>query len=170
MKKRKLFLDEVKEEQWLNDMSAQGWHLTKFQPLLATYTFEQDVQKTYTYRLDLIAGQPNDYVPFIKETGAEVIHQNGFWAYFRKEGTADQFILYSDSPSKLAMLQRMLLVYLFVMIFNMMLVGYNTRVNDGMLLLQIIAVLNALAAATLVPFIMHTLKRIRRLKERMQSI
>ena len=170
MKKRKLFLDEIKEEKWLNDMSANGWHLTKFQPLLATYTFEQDSSKSYTYRLDLIAGLPTDYVAFIEESGADIIHQNGFWTYFRKESTAGEFVLYSDAPSKIAMLQRMLLVYMFVMIFNIMITAYNLNVNEGAILMQIIAVINTIAAVTLVPFIIHTIRRILRLKRQIQPL
>lgn len=65
-----------KEEQWINQLSAQGWHLRKAS--LFKYVFERGLPNEYDYRLELLEkdiDSPNQagYMRFLVETGIETV-------------------------------------------------------------------------------------------------
>lgn len=118
MQKFKLFIDEQKEQQWLNDMSAQGWHFTKFTPGLFRYTFEFDENNQYCYQIDLLEKDKKDYIEFVESTGATLIYKNFAWAYFRKHSSKGKFELYTDRASKISYLNKLLSFYSLICIVN----------------------------------------------------
>ena len=97
------------EEQWLNDMSAQGWNLTRAG--LFRYEFEKDGNGPYRYRLEYLKHFPNhpesrEYIAFMEETGAEMVGSVKNWAYFRRSAAEGEFELFSDLDSRIGHLQR----------------------------------------------------------------
>ncbi|MER1987747.1 MAG: DUF2812 domain-containing protein [Solibacillus sp.] len=119
MKKVRLYFNEEKEQQWINDMSREGWQFVKYSPFTLTYTFEQE-QKQYTYRTDCIYGQGKDYIEFVESTGAQLVYKNMFWAYFRKDKSQGTFELYTDAASKKSYLNRLLGLYMVVCLLNLL--------------------------------------------------
>ncbi|WP_077604034.1 DUF2812 domain-containing protein [Oceanobacillus sojae] len=100
----------AEEEQWLNEMAADGWELTKVS--VPNYTFKKTAPNNYIYRLELLdpkltKKEREDYIDFIKETGAEKIGEFSNWIYFRKKSGLGPFNLFSDLDSRIVHLERM---------------------------------------------------------------
>ena len=170
MKKVRLFLDETKEQKWINEMSEQGWHFEHYNPLLLTFSFKKGEPGAYTYCIDSIFRQDDDYIGFVESTGAELVYKNMYWAYFRKPKAEGDFKLYTDYSSKLNYLNRLLTLYTFVMLLNLMPVLYNGVLIKGFLqsslwLTDVVILLNVLCIIVLTGLITITLKRKRKLKE-----
>lgn len=150
MRKIKFFIDDEKEERWINGMCAQGWHLKKFATCF--YTFEKGEPGQYIYRNEMLkefvlTPQARDYLAFVEETGAEFVHRSGYWVYFRQKAAKGNFELYSDGVSKLAYLQRMRNAFLIVFIlnvfavllnFNLFLTGNHASINGFTALFNIV--------------------------------
>jgi len=101
---RKLYWNFEKEEQWLNDMAANGLSLTGYSR--RRYEFEDTEKSEYTYRLELLdqpASHPKsqEYIAFVSDTKAQLVASNKRWVYFRKKTSEGVFDLYSDINSKL---------------------------------------------------------------------
>ncbi|MCH7321568.1 DUF2812 domain-containing protein [Solibacillus sp. MA9] len=116
----KLILDDVKEEQWLNDMASQGLHFQKFR--FPFYTFEKGEPGEYVYRTEMLENlgfgqETKNYLAFIESTGIEVVQKRFSWAYFRQHQSKGAFELYSDAASKLAYTNRIYAIY--AMIFGL---------------------------------------------------
>lgn len=166
MKVRKIFMDEMKEEQWLNEMSKQGWHFKKYSPFLLTYTFEQDSSKVYTYRVDCVNGQKKDYFEFVESTGAELVYKNAFWAHFRKDQADGDFELYTDNQSKLSYLNRLQGVYVLVLAINFLAVimALPDVMQYGTARL-VLFLFNVTVLILFIPVLLKTIGRKNRLKE-----
>ncbi len=100
----------TEEEQWLNEMAADGWELTKVN--VPQYTFKKSTPNEYIYRLELLdpklsKKEREDYIDFIEETGAEKIGEFSNWIYFRKKSELGTFNLFSDLDSRIGHLKRM---------------------------------------------------------------
>lgn len=101
--------DFMKEEEWLNKMSAKGLHLVAVN--LFQYIFEEGPAGEYSYRLELLEDLPStpqgqEYIRFMEETGAEQVASYFRWVYFRKKG--GEFEIFSDIDSKIKHLNRIL--------------------------------------------------------------
>ena len=77
------------EEQWLAQMSADGWVLNRVG--YATYHFERCEPGEYTTRLEMLNCWPNSadgqaYTEQKQAEGAEYIGSMTWWVYFRKKG------------------------------------------------------------------------------------
>lgn len=97
------------EEQWLNEMSDQGWGLVKVRPF--RYEFEQEEPGQYVYRLEYMKhclrhADSRKYIAFMQETGAELVGTLKKWVYFRRARTDGPFELFSDLDSRIEHLQR----------------------------------------------------------------
>lgn len=117
IKKVKFFLasDVHKEEQWLCEMSQQGYHLVKFR--FFTYYFEEDKSNSYIYQIDF--GNPDaDYNQLLSDAGWEYV--SGFiskFHYFRKNSkSSGPKKLYSDKESIKASYQQMMRFYISLFI------------------------------------------------------
>ena len=116
--------EHEKEENWLNEMAAQGWNLVDTTPF--RYVFEQGTPGEYQYRLELLAhGRDSEesrtYVRFMEETGAEYIttYFNG-WAYFRKRVADGPFEIFSDLDSKLQHFERIRTLLLSITVVELL--------------------------------------------------
>ncbi len=81
------FMDDQKEEQWLNEQCNKGFHLIKVQ--FSRYTLVECAPGEYIYRNELLSGLESrgnkKYLEFIQESGIEVVDQCVGWGYFRKK-------------------------------------------------------------------------------------
>lgn len=124
----KVFSDDAKEEQWINDMASQGWHLKKIR--FSFYYFEQGEQGEYEYRLELIDSlskgkDVKDYLDFTESAGIELVQKRLNWLYFRQHQSKGPFELYSDASSKLKYFNRMLSLYYSLIFINVLAVCTN---------------------------------------------
>lgn len=100
---------EEKEQEWLESMPAQGWHLCEVFPLV--YTFCRGEPTDYVYRFDFQtdAGLGEDYFQLYEDAGWEHVGQMGGWRYFRTvapEGELPE--IFTDVDSRIAKYKRVL--------------------------------------------------------------
>ncbi len=101
--------DFDKEEQWLNQMAAQGLALTGVS--FCRYEFEETTPGAYTYRMELLKEsirhpESQQYIRFVEETGAKHMGTFSNWVYFAMPAGDGPFALHSDSESKIQHLKR----------------------------------------------------------------
>ncbi|SOC06150.1 uncharacterized protein DUF2812 [Ureibacillus xyleni] len=121
--KFRFFLDYEKEEDWVNDMSKQGWHLISFN--FNYFTFEKGEPGQYIYRNEMLSGlgakdQSKEYIEFLQQSGVELVQRRFNWAYFRKNTSDGPFELYTDTSSKITYLNRIYTLFLFLMLVNLL--------------------------------------------------
>lgn len=114
--------DFEKEEKWLNEMAAQGLALTGVG--FAKYEFEETLPGEYNVRFELLNNpkshpESENYIRFIEETGAEQVGNYLRWVYFRKKAADGPFDLFSDRPSRIAHLKRIIALMLPIGILNL---------------------------------------------------
>jgi hypothetical protein len=112
--KRKWFWawQDEKEEAWLEEMSAEGFHLVS-PGFFGRYTFEKGQPKDYVYRLDFVTpsdkAQKEVYLQLFADAGWTHLGELGGWQYFRI--TADDHKnheIFTDAESKIKKYQRLL--------------------------------------------------------------
>ncbi len=99
------------EEAWLNRMAAEGWVLEEVH--FFRYVFTRCQPGEYTVRLEMMNGSPEkeenqEYIWFVRGTGAEYVGKLKNWVYFRKKTAEGPFELFSDLDSRLAHVERVL--------------------------------------------------------------
>lgn len=69
MIKFRYYIDNQKEQDWLNKLSREGWALKKF--FLGFYKFEKCEPGEYEYQIDLMPEnvEQQDYYDFMEEAG-----------------------------------------------------------------------------------------------------
>lgn len=97
-------MDFEKEENWLNEMCANGYALKEISK--GYYIFEECEPNQFTYRLNYVGTAfklPNvdSYLNFIKDLDIEPVAESGPWVYFRRISTLGPFNLFSDMDSKI---------------------------------------------------------------------
>jgi len=83
-----------KEEQWLNEMSNDGWQLAH--ATIGKYNFVTGKPNEYTYRLELLekglhSEESTSYLNFLKETGIEMVGKCKSWIYLRSKTAEGSF-------------------------------------------------------------------------------
>lgn len=130
----RFFIDYQKEEQWLNEQSEKGLHLTKVQ--FGRYTFIEGTPGEYIYRNELLSGlaskDNNEYLDFLKEGDIEIVNQFAGWGYFRKRANEGLFELYTDASSKVSYLNRLIQIYGFLLLINIFFFYQTFWALDGM--------------------------------------
>lgn len=112
-------LNLEKEEKWLNQMEAEGWHLVDVYNK-DTYKFEECEPGKYVIRLELLEKSINKpesekYIDFIEEIGATYISNRGNIVYF--SGLAEEkFELFSDNTSRINYYSRIIKILCLVTI------------------------------------------------------
>lgn len=167
--KHKLFFNYQREEQWINGMAADGWHLIDFKYI--KYTFEKDEPGKYDYRIELLEDQPTsekgkEYLEFMEEAGIECVTTYSNWAYFRKEATGEPFEIYTDYESRKKHLTRIITTLTIVLLMNLLFAIYNTFINtvSSLNIVKYVSILNWLVVVFLTPVLLIYLKNIRDLK------
>ncbi|KOS68835.1 hypothetical protein AEA09_09975 [Lysinibacillus contaminans] len=123
--KFRFFIDHENEEEWVNDMAEQGWHLKKFWPFV--HIFEKGNPGEYIYRNEMVIARKNDYFEFLEMMDVEHVHRFGIWSYYRKKRTDGPFDIYSDSKDKIRYLSQINRVLLGACILNVLIVILNMR-------------------------------------------
>ena len=104
--------DYEKEEQFLNNMSAQGWRFLDTNGF--RYTFERCEPEQVVYRIDfsgLGLNERDDYYAMFSDFGWEYLQDFNGFSYFRKIGSGispEDLELFSDNSSRLTMMKRII--------------------------------------------------------------
>ncbi|GIN57347.1 hypothetical protein J8TS2_16660 [Lederbergia ruris] len=116
----RLYWDYEKEENWINEMAAQGWHLKKF--FFGRFTFTKGEPGAFIYRNEFIIGmsanEKKDYFEFLKDSGITIINELCGWVYMKKSAAEGPFEIYSDTKSKITYYKRMLNIFLLLFFVN----------------------------------------------------
>lgn len=124
--KQRLFWpwQDEKEEAWLEEMSASGWHLRSVN-LPWTYRFEQGAGRQYSYRLDYMYMNKQklaEYLQIFQDAGWEYLGEMSNWRYWRKlVETGGPAEIFTDNESKIKKYQRVLLFMAFVLMMLILL-------------------------------------------------
>lgn len=125
---RKAYFDFEKEENFLNEMSEKGFALINY--TWCKYVFEDAPKGEYIYRLELLEHPVNsreseEYIRFMKETGAELVATFSQWAYFRKKAADGEFNIYSNLDSKIKHYKRIIGLCSILLALNLFIGLYN---------------------------------------------
>lgn len=102
--------DDDKEEDWLQDMSNKGYHMTRV-VFPGIYTFEPGENRNYVYRLDYSPDikMKEDYLNLFLDAGWDYLGSMNYWQYFRKEATgSDVPQIFTDNESKTVKYKRVI--------------------------------------------------------------
>lgn len=151
-----------KEEQWLNQMAAKGWHCIDY--VFGRYLFEKGEPGEYIYRIQLLKNPINHlestaYLNFLRETGVEVVASYSRWVYLRKKAADGPFDLFSDKESRIAHYKNIIYMFLPFAIMNL---AFSLKIFTGQTVPDLIHV--AAVVILSIP-IARCYKRIRRLKK-----
>ena len=109
--------EDEKEERWLEEMSASGWHLTGVAPF--TWYFQKGKPTLLAYRLDYkltLDKDYQDYKQIFVDSGWELVCVMSNWHYYRILPENEQVPeIYSDNRSKAAKYQRLLVLFLILL-------------------------------------------------------
>jgi hypothetical protein len=146
---------DEKEEAWLGEMAARGWHLLPGM-LPGFYKFERGEPAEMLYRLDYFSPakqQRADYLQLFQDSGWEHVGEMTGWQYFRKPAQAGGSTeIYSDPQSKVEKYKRLLA---FLGILSPIFLMYLVMLSDPQptplgrvlnVLMVILLVFNAYAA------------------------
>ena len=93
---------DEKEENWLEQMALDGWHLTAVKPFV--YTFRHGNPEKMTYRMDYKLSIDKDYAEYtaiFADCGWELAATMANWHYYRiNPGNAATPEIYNTSRSK----------------------------------------------------------------------
>lgn len=125
------------EEAWLNRMAAEGWVLEEVH--FFRYVFTRCQPGEYTVRLEMMNGSPEkeenqEYIWFVRGTGAEYVGKLKNWVYFRKKTAEGLFELFSDLDSRLAHVERVF--WWAVVLFGMIVLNFVMNLNSIRLYIQ----------------------------------
>ena len=124
-----------KEEQWLNDMAAQGKALVSAR--YATYEFEDSQPGEYAIRLEMLENSPTSeegqqYIEFVESTGAEFVGKVMKWVYFRKKKELGDFELHGDNATRIKHLKGIMVLLLPLGVMNFFMGIYNLCIGIGL--------------------------------------
>ena len=155
---RKLFWvwNFEKEEDWLNEMARNGWVLDGVG--FCSYDFVRCEPGEYAVRLEM-HGWDEQYVDFMRETGADYVGRMFAWIYFRKKTEDGPFDLFSDIDSRIRHLNYIARVLLCVGVMNLS-IGILNSLNPSHF-----GWINLLCSA----FLMYCLGRIHGKKEALEK-
>jgi hypothetical protein len=111
--------EDEKEEAWLTQMAAEGWHLSDFAPF-GFYTFEAGPARKVIYRLDFQYQSRKqdraDYLQLFADAGWEHVGQMANWQYFRREvKPGEQPELFTDVESKIQKYGRVTVILVVIL-------------------------------------------------------
>jgi hypothetical protein len=153
------------EEEWLRDMSKNGWHLDRI-GFPTVYTFEAGEAQDFVYRLDYRSYykmDKEDYLQLFNDAGWEYVEEMAGWHYFRQAARSGEDLeIYTDSESKIGKYVRLLaflgilMLPLFFAIISLSRAPYSW--------ISVIRVFNFLLFVLYVYAMIRLLLRIRELK------
>jgi hypothetical protein len=110
MKKSRFFINFSKEENWLNDMAKQGYHLTHKKGI--RYIFEKGHPEDVNIRVDyhkFNSNHDDNYINLFEDSGWKHIAGTKSTSshYFKQTDTAKDSDIFSDAASKAGRYQRL---------------------------------------------------------------
>ncbi|MBQ8313657.1 MAG: DUF2812 domain-containing protein [Clostridia bacterium] len=159
-----------KEEQWLNDMAAQGKALLSAR--YATYEFEDSQPGEYAIRLEMLENSPDSqegqqYIEFVESTGAEFVGKVMKWVYFRKKKELGDFELHGDNATRIKHLKGIMALLLPLGVMNFFIGIYNLCIGIG--LNSAINVLCSVLSFAVTVLLVRGLKRLNDKKIRLEK-
>ena len=94
--------NDQKEEKWLEEMAAQGWHLVSGG---IRFVFERGEPRRMRYRLDYRASYPrgkDEYFSLYRDAGWEYVGNYFGWHYFRSPAESAAPEIFTDVESRAA--------------------------------------------------------------------
>lgn len=93
-----------KEEQWLNEMAKEGWHLTAVG--CCRYIFRRGNPGEYIYKLDIVERTASDevkesYFNFLTECDIRIVGEWKDWLFLQKKAADGPFDMKDDTYAKL---------------------------------------------------------------------
>lgn len=176
------------QEAWLSFMHQEGWALTKI--LGRKYHFTACEKEETVYRMEFREEETvaEDYLQLYRDFGWEYVTKKGPWVYFCKakhlvdggESRPEELELFSDSATRMAMIERMirakvrrlipwgllLLLYEFVVFNTTLLKGFGPLST----VFTVIALLGLVVAAGGFWLYVNQLNRLYRLKEKLKGV
>lgn len=101
--------DYEKEEQYINEMAREGWHLTAVG--FCRYVFRRGEPGAYTYKLDMVERTASDevkesYFNFLTECDIRIVGEFKEWLYLQKSAQTGPFDMKEDTYAKLRHLNK----------------------------------------------------------------
>ena len=159
-----------KEEQWLDDMAAQGKALISAR--YATYEFEDSVPGEYAVRLEMLEHAPDSpegrqYIEFVESTGAEYVGKVMKWVYFRKKTADGPFELHGDNTTRIKHLQGIIRLLLPLTAVN---VGYGVyNLCIGIAWGSVVNVLCACASAAVAGLLFRGIYKLKEKRKQLEN-
>ncbi|HTP86832.1 MAG TPA: DUF2812 domain-containing protein [Bryobacteraceae bacterium] len=110
---------DQKEEQWLEKMAAEGWHLVSGG---IRFVFERGEPQQVRYRLDYRGSYPQgeqEYFSLFRDSGWEHVCDYFAWHYFRSPASAAAPEIFTDSESRAAKYRGVLFVIALALFINL---------------------------------------------------
>lgn len=131
---------DQKEEGWLSNMAAEGWHLDQVS-LPSFYHFQKGAPARIVYRLDyqtLDKKNRESYLQLFEDAGWEHVGDHSGWVYFRKPYSDDPApAIFNDNASKSKKYQRiMLYLVIFLPILVVLMPEIGERSGTFFLIIQ----------------------------------
>jgi hypothetical protein len=117
--------EDEKEEKWLEQMAASGWHLKAVAPYF--YQFQRGDPEVVTYRLDYKVTTNKDYAEYatiFRDSGWELVSVMANWHYYRiKPENQSTPEIYNSARAKAQKYRRLLVALLpflpvYFLLFN----------------------------------------------------
>lgn len=168
MKKFRLYYDKDKEEEWLMEMSNQGWAFKSF--FLGVYTFKPSESGEYIYQIDLLddwSGDNKDFSEFMEDSGVEVVSQWYRWVYLRKKAADGPFEMYTDVESKIMQYKKMEKFFTVVLIieFIVLIIEFMAAIHTGKIAFMIITIVIGLIIFIILHNLLKCKEKIRKLEK-----
>lgn len=99
---KKSFTDFDKEQEWLNQMSAEGKAFISYHG--GTYIFVKDEPSAWSYAIEILGQdkkKSEEYLSFLEDAGIETVATYAGRAYLRKRNDGTPLELHSDLESRL---------------------------------------------------------------------
>lgn len=159
-----------KEEQWLNDMAAQGKALVSARYM--TYEFEVSEPGEYAVRLEMLEHAPDSaegqqYISFVEETGAEYVGRVMKWVYFRKKAADGPFELHGDNATRIKHLGGIIRLLKPLMAINVGMGVYNLGIGIG--LNSVVNVVCAAASGAVAWLLYHGMVKLNEKKKQLEK-
>lgn len=167
MRKFRLYFDKDTEQDWLMEMSNQGWAFQDF--FLGVYTFKPSGPGEYIYQIDLLddgVGAKKDFSEFMEDSGVEVVAQWYRWVYLRKRSVDGPFEMYTDIESKIMQYERMKKFFSVVLIleFIIFILEFMAAINTRRIIFMIFTILIGLFVFILLHNVLKCNKKIKELE------
>ena len=160
--------DDEREEAWLSQMAAQGFHLVSPNPF-GYYTFCQGEPRQVAYRLDYATSRYStaEYYQLFQDAGWEHVGQMGGWQYWRKPIPSGQVApeIFTDNESKIQKYRRQLGVLVIALPIILVILN-NLSLRERTWALEALIFIEFLIAVLLSYAILRLALRIRALQRR----